>query len=366
MHKNLGAYGNIISKFIDFIIVSFTILIVGSIILSHFSGDPVFVSYTMSDSMEPTIGSGDMFFIVPQQLHTPVKNDILIFKNPENGLFIVHRIIDKSEEGYITKGDNSIFFDQQADTPVIKDSDVIGTVLSPLGRNIIIPNAGKMLSNISFAVNQWYLYMVAALILFGSLSFRKSSRFRKRVKPQIKIRHVLVVCTVIVIIWSTLMLVLSAQNYKNTYVTNNRPFDESEIAPGQTFEDTYIIKSIGFFPTIVFISPDSDNLELDTDKVQLSWGDTYEGKMTIKAPESSGRFITEINTQSYPLFMPSDVIESLYKIHMAMPIIIIEMILLMPLFIYYALFCNGNEYVSRSFRRISWKKRIKISMGVFR
>ena len=76
-----------------------------------------------SNSMEPVLHKGDLLFV------TGVKNpdigDIVIYNRPDVSYTIVHRIIKKTKDGYIIKGDNN----NVPDSGIVKKNQITGKVL---------------------------------------------------------------------------------------------------------------------------------------------------------------------------------------------------------------------------------------------
>jgi len=364
--STLKAYGKMISKGLDIFIIIFAIMVVGSMFFSNLTGHPVLFSYTMTNSMEPTIDQGDMFFIVPNIIHEPRENDIIVFEEIYSNKFIVHRVIGVNENGeYYTKGDNSIFSDQQADFSTIDRSKVIGTVFSPFNRTITIPEIGNIINNISGMVSRWYMLMVAAIAILIFLSLKPHTRFKTTNETHVRMRHVFILCTAFILLWSTIILIISSQTISTRYLVTDTPITESEVLPGQTFEMEYSIERLGFIPTTIFMTPLSDNSKVDKSS-KILFGGSYTGKMTIVAPEDAGFHYAKISVRAYLPIMPTKMIEKLYEMHYLIPIIVSDLILLIPLLSYYLLYCDGNQYIFSSFRKFKWNKRFGLSGGLIK
>ena len=78
-------------------------------------------SYVMllGDSMKPTIESGTLIIVMAEAEY--LLGDTIAFVN-EDGINLVHRIMDKTEEGFVTKGDNN----PKNDREIITDDKVLG------------------------------------------------------------------------------------------------------------------------------------------------------------------------------------------------------------------------------------------------
>ena len=75
----------------------------------------------LSGSMEPEMKTGSMAFIDMKD-KTVEKGDVISFKNGE--VLVSHRVVEITEEGYKTKGDNN----DEEDEGVVKKENVEGTV----------------------------------------------------------------------------------------------------------------------------------------------------------------------------------------------------------------------------------------------
>jgi len=363
MDNPLKAYGKMFSRTLDILIITLVILIVGSIFISNFTGSPVLFSYTMTDSMEPTINQGDLFFIMPNFVHTPKENDIIVFEDPDNYRYIVHRVIDVTEEGeYYTRGDNSIFSDQQADMATIDESMIVGTVFSPFNKTITLPKFGSIIKAISSFVSKWYMLIIGVIAILTFVSFKPQKKFKTARETHIRIRHVFVLSAVVIIVWSSLILILSSQTISTNYYVTDNPIDETSILPGDTFEMDYSVEHLGFIPTMMFMTSLNENATIDKTRVLLI-NDSYEGIMTIQAPEKIGNHNASISVRSYLPLMPADVIEWLYQTHFFLPVIVTDLILLLPLILYYVIFCDGNQYILPTHKKMKLRKKMKLPLG---
>ena len=58
-------------------------------------------------SMSPFIRDGDVLTIAPLQGSSPRFGDVVVFTHPTTGKLIIHRIIGRRADAYLTKGDNA-------------------------------------------------------------------------------------------------------------------------------------------------------------------------------------------------------------------------------------------------------------------
>ncbi|CEO12293.1 signal peptidase type I [[Clostridium] sordellii] len=98
-----------------------------------------FRTYTvLSGSMEPEFYPGDMVITKHKDKVNINVNDIVTYRDNE-GVIITHRIIEETDEGYITKGDNN----NVKDAGILKEENIIGKV------KFSIPKIGYVMNFLS-------------------------------------------------------------------------------------------------------------------------------------------------------------------------------------------------------------------------
>ena len=104
----------------------------------------------LSGSMEPAIKTGSLAFIDTSNRDV-FKGDVISFRVGE--LLVSHRVIEVTDQGYRTKGDNN----DVADAGIVKDSSVEGKIL------FSIPGAGYFLKTAALpagmAITLLYIFM---------------------------------------------------------------------------------------------------------------------------------------------------------------------------------------------------------------
>lgn len=95
-------------------------------------------AYTvLSGSMEPTYYPGDLVIVKNKNRAKLEEKDVITFIDDNE--IVTHRIIEKTTEGYKTKGDNN----DVEDVKMLKDKDIIGEV------SFKIPKAGYIIQFLS-------------------------------------------------------------------------------------------------------------------------------------------------------------------------------------------------------------------------
>lgn len=138
-------------------------------------GAPVQLSYVYSDSMEPTIGVNDGYVLVPA--NDVAVGDIVTFRSPERDAYVTHRVVGRSGDGFVTKGDNNPTTDQRSGySPVARD-EILGEVLTFDGAPVLIPQLGAAIQTVQ---SHTFELVGGALVLVGLHSARAAGRARRR------------------------------------------------------------------------------------------------------------------------------------------------------------------------------------------
>lgn len=106
---------------------------------------PFGLTYVPTSSMEPTIPSHSALVTIEATGSQPASTgDIIVYSTPDMDKEIIHRVVQTTEEGYITQGDALDTTDQQSDTPPISPSSVQSITIQLNGSPIIIPGLGTV------------------------------------------------------------------------------------------------------------------------------------------------------------------------------------------------------------------------------
>lgn len=109
----------------------------------------------VSGSMEPILKVGGILYYKKQDINNFNKDDILVYTAGDH--IISHRIVDKTNDGFITKGDNN----KSIDTVTVDDSRVIGR-----GTNWSIPYLGYYAD---FIYTHKYLLIIFVILIIIDL-----------------------------------------------------------------------------------------------------------------------------------------------------------------------------------------------------
>lgn len=96
--------------------------------------------------------------------------DVVVFQ-PERingGQLTTHRVVDETEQGFITRDDANLFANQSDGEPPVKRTQVVATALQMNGNAVVIPNLGDAVEGIQANI-ETVQRPVAALLGVGAL-----------------------------------------------------------------------------------------------------------------------------------------------------------------------------------------------------
>lgn len=129
----------------------------------------------ISGSMEPTLKVGSLLYYHKEEIDSFNKDDILVYKT--NKHIVSHRIVEISEDGFITKGDAN----QSIDSNQVYEEQVLGK-----GTNWCIPYLGYYTD---FIYHHKYLIYISISILVIDLCNDFYKTYKKKMeKSNEKIR----------------------------------------------------------------------------------------------------------------------------------------------------------------------------------
>jgi len=164
--------------------------IIFSVVSQQFIGQAWGWTMVSGRSMKPALEHGDFIFVVPyfsSKSGLPEAGDIIAFED-EQGNRVVHRIVDTTEQGYVTKGDANPDADQEGGQPLVTLARIHGTAASFGSQVMRIPVLGSLAlrvvsGGVRLAVIIGVLTAVGVLLV---LYFREGQRRRPR--PRLKLR----------------------------------------------------------------------------------------------------------------------------------------------------------------------------------
>lgn len=335
-------------------IVEFALLaLVLSLLLSAILGQPFLLGYVETDSMEPTLEPDDGFLAVPTLLSGDIdQGDVVVFQ-PEvinDGELVTHRVVGETENGFITKGDANPIPDQSGSGELpVKRQQIVATALQWNGNVVRLPALGVLITGIGtviediqlelaglfqtrlflgtqgiaivFALFFLSLYVVDSLGAAFASSTRDRDRDRERSTGS-NPRLVVLLLTLFLIGSITMGMVGPSETHEIETIQS-----ESETA-------TFTIHNNAFVPTVVFLEPGSEKLDVEPRRLIIRSKSTAEARTTIHPPtgiHDMRRFMTEYH---YLRLLPVETIQTLYHFHPWLPLVVMDVLVGLPFYLF--------------------------------
>jgi len=336
------------------------LIAVAAMLFGQALGQPILLAYVETGSMAPTLEPGDGFIAVPMAVAgPPEEGDVVVFEAQElqGGGLTTHRIVGRTEEGFITQGDANSFTDQASvEPPVTEDRIVakaltingqvvairnlgdgivalqnfftgaVGAVVGLLGLGAIFAGAGPAQTLIWVGVGLIIVTLIADAVT-GNRSGR-GSRSRRR-PSYYGTATFLVALAVIVLAPATASMVLPSGSTSFDIVSSESP-NESPlvIASGETTNVNYTVANDGFIPTMTVIEPEHPDLEISRSNFIVSPNSQESTTLRIRAPDETGAYTRSIGEYRYLPVLPRSMILSLHEAHPYVAVAAIDLLLL--------------------------------------
>jgi signal peptidase len=323
---------------------------------------PVLVSYVTTGSMEPTLSPGDGFVAIPAELAGAVTaGDVIVFRATTvgGGGLTTHRVAAVTDDGYLTRGDANRITDQTAGEPVVARPQVVATALQvdgnvvPIpglgtaaegGRDVVVATARRILAVagisptvIGFRTVVYGLFAVSVLwtLLDTGRGARRERHVRRRQRADgHDTRFILGTMALVVAAAATVSMVAPAGPYGfegiSAAVDSDRP---GVIQTGETESATYIVRNGGLLPVTVFLEPASPGVTVDRTRLTVDGRKTADVPVELTAPADTGLYRLFLVEHRYLAVLPGPVTEQLFSIHPWLPIVAIDALLAIPVYL---------------------------------
>ncbi|QCJ45982.1 signal peptidase I [Haloprofundus sp. MHR1] len=299
---------------------------------------PIHLSYVYSNSMEPTIMQGDGYLVVPTG--TIEAGDILTYYSEERSEHVTHRVVEITEDGFITQGDNNPSTDQSAGYPLVTSEEVLGKVATISGQPLVLPYFGTV---VAFIQTHWKLG-VGLLIVTSGLTGGKT-----RTRDIVRFRSLLIPLVVMAIIGSSAAFVLGAPTSTLTFIASDTAEPGDHIIPvGESATRTVDVEFSGRPAyTHEFIEATGLTLTAGEQTTQISG-------IQVRVPpqRTPGPYQASIQLYRYPAVLPYGVVSPLQAIHPLLAAVATMSAIIGPLYLLVWVFVDGKQLLhSRSRRR---------------
>jgi signal peptidase I len=322
------------------------VLVVVALVLGQALGTPILLSYVETGSMEPTIETGDGFGAIPAEATGEIEEgDVITFDAQElhGGGLTTHRVVDVTDEGYVTQGDANPFTDQSSDEPHVTDGQVVAVAWQVDGSVVTIPHLGTAVETIRGALESVQTALVGSIgiaalagsqglvftlfglgaIVYALALWRESggpgsrtrsrSRSRKHVYDARQIVFgfalllgVVTLATMVAMSGSTEMGIVSAE------FDSDRP---DVIPQGETETQPYELSNGGFLPIVSVMELTSGGIDIEPRQTTLGHDESVNATLSLTAPPETGYYLRSLSTYHYFALLPPPVIASLHAIH---------------------------------------------------
>ena len=356
------------------------ILVILSLVLGVYLGQPVLLSFVETGSMQPTLDPGDGFIAIPAPVAGEIETgDVVTFdaQEIEGGGLTTHRIVDETYSGYITQGDNNPFTDQDGGEPTVQDADIVATAATFGDSVIVIPHLGTGAMTFQSAVESvqtslsttfglrslqgtqgvayllFGLSVVAYVIDWYLTANTRETRERSRTRDDgVSVVAIFLLLALVLMATATAAMVVPAGTQEYGVVSADFESDNPTVIEQGTSEQIeYVVPNAGLVPVYSYVSPASPGVDVESDQIAVGSRDEATTTVTLTAPDDTGYYRMFVQEHRYLAVLPPAVIDELYQIHPWVPLAVINGLLGGSLIGLGLLLVRGES------NRIRWQKR---------
>ena len=329
------------------------VLVVLSLVVGQLLGQPVLLSYVETGSMQPTLAPGDGFVAIPAGIAGGTgPGDVVTFDAQEiqGGGLTTHRVVEETERGYVTRGDNNPFTDQDGGEPVVQDADVVAKALQVGGSVVVIPHLGTVAMGfqsaldavqtwlaVTFGVRSFQGTQGLAYIIFGlsvvayavdwylnAGSRDRESRDRSR-DDGTSVFAILGVLALVLMATATAAMVVPGGTQE--YGVVSAEFESENptvIESGTSQELEYVVPNAGLVPVYAYVTPASPGVDVDPQRLSVASRGEASTTVTLSAPDETGYYRLFVVEHRYLAVLPPGIVDELYGVHPWAPLVAIN------------------------------------------
>jgi signal peptidase len=344
------------------------LLAVGSIIVGQLIGKPMLLAYVTSDSMKPVLMTGDGYIVLPSMIAGPVETgDIIVFHaktlHGGNGALTTHKVIDKTSQGYITKGVNNPFTDQAGGEPPVSRVQIVGQAVLIGDQPIVIPNLGTAFTGIRSTIKNaqrslaialgtrsllgtrgiaYMLFGAGGILYVGSVlneqksgpSSKRSPRRRRRSRRSLIPRRLpkwLIALALggILIVSITISMTVAGGVQEFRIVSADKDLAGPTVIPaGHSERLNYSVPNGGVLPIVAYVDPAGKGVETPEGGVVVPPGERQTVPIKLSAPRKIGSYYRYVAEHRYIAILPRSWIHQMYRLHPLLPVVVIDALVL--------------------------------------
>lgn len=349
------------TRFGGYLVEFILVIVIVSLLLGQAMGQPILLGFVETDSMEPTLDTNDGYIAIPSPFTGPIEQgDIIVFKAQKlhGGGLTTHRVVEKTEYGYITKGDANPFRDQEGNEPPVKDGQVVAKALQINGEVVVIPSLGIAVTQIQEVLSTIQLYLGAllgttlflgtqgllnlivllCLLTYGLLILReqqRKQRFREYTRDiGTNTRLVVVAITLILLVSVTAAMVLPSGVHQIAVESNLDPGStQTGLQPRESVTAETKVPNNGLLPVFVIFEPRTDGIEATPKELHIGSREFTSTEITVTAPQEEIQVNRILVEHRYLALLPTSVIRALYQFHPWAPIVVIDALIGIPFYL---------------------------------
>lgn len=341
-----------------FLLVAVLALVVGQVL-----GQPLLLSFVTTGSMEPTLEPGDGFVAIPPELAGDIgEGDVVTFdaEEIEGGGLTTHRIVEETDEGYVTQGDANPFTDQDGGEPIVQDPEIATVAWQPGSDVLVIPYLGTIAMAIQSGF-EWlqlqlasffstdvflgteglaYLLFAGSIMLYFLLGYVEPSRQRDREdNPSRAVganpRMIVLALTLVLVVGATSAMVVPSETEEFGIVSAEFESDSPDVIEQGTSESyDYPLVNPGVFSTVAILEPQDERMTVNSSVNTLSSRDSTNATVTLSAPDETGSYTTHLEQRRYLGILPTSTIVHLHDVHPWLPIVVINAVIAVPFYLF--------------------------------
>ncbi|MDB2264568.1 signal peptidase I [Halorubrum ezzemoulense] len=325
-----------------------SVLVVAVIVAGQLAGQPVLLGYVTSGSMAPTLEAGDGFVAVPAAASGLVEEgDVVVFEAIEldGGGTTTHRVVGATPNGYLTKGDNNPFRDQDGDEPPVTEDRIVATALQVNGEVVRIPGLGTAITGVrdvaagavvgvtaavgldwspgQNGLSELFIGLGLALLLFifvddlRNAGRRAQSRDRSRGDDGLDARWVALLLALLILVPANAAMIAPSGTHHVTVDGGDLP---AGTLPGDRVENEFTAENNGLITMLVVLETTHPESEFDRTQLAVPRGESVTATLSTTAPGSGERATVTVSEHRYFLVVPPSLILRLHSIHPAVAV----------------------------------------------
>jgi signal peptidase len=337
------------------LVVSVLLLILGQLL-----NQPILFGFVETGSMQPTLQPGDGFIAVPAAIAGPVEvGDVVVYRPEtlERGR-VTHRVVGKTDRGYITKGDANPFTDQDSGERPVKRPQIEAKLLQITDDVVALPRLGtvaRATQNVLFIVQSHvttlfhtglfigtrglaYLFFLVSVVWYG-IGYVQESSTKKRHKDRTRetgsdVHLIMVAFAGLLVIAATVAMVLPAGTSQYGVVSTGVDSPSPQIIlAGQSETAEYDVGNSGFLPVMVFMEDLGEGINIQPTELYVGRRSRANVEVTLSAPPEFGYYRRFLVEHRYLAILPQSTIRTLYHLHPWAPILAIDALIGIPFYL---------------------------------